>query len=208
MIKRYPAALFAALALSGTALVAGAAEKFRVDLPRQPLPADVMAAITTQFDVVESVVPAQVLEAMKETPIVIDPELQGKRGVFAVRRGVGVVYLRPMVFPPNTPVLLHELLHAYHFNVLGKDRPEIGQEYRRVKDAGLFPPRFEAAHFMENEKEFFAVTASMYLFGDIQQPPFRCAVLAKLDEAYLAFLGAQFGPARCPALAGRPPTAG
>jgi hypothetical protein len=208
MIKRYPAALFAALALWSTALVAGAAEGFRLDLPRQPLPVDVMAAITTQFDVVESVVPAQVLEAMKQTPVVIDPELQGKRGVFVVRRGVGVVLLRPMVFPPNTPVLLHELLHAYHFNVLGKDRPEIGQEYRRVKNAGLFAPRFEAAHFMENEKEFFAVTASLYLFGDIQQPPFRCAVLATLDPGYLAFLGTQFGQARCPALAGQRATAG
>lgn len=207
MIKRYPAALFAALALWSTTLAA--AEGFRLDLPRQPLPAEVMAAIQAQFDVVEAVaLPPQVLAAMKNTPVVIDPELQGKRGLFLVRRGVGAVYLRPMVFPPNTPVLLHELLHAYHFNVLGKDRPEIAQEYRRVKDTGLFPPRFEAAHFMENEKEFFAVTASLYLFGDIQQPPFRCAVLAKLDEGYLAFLGAQFGPARCPALAARPATAG
>lgn len=204
MIKRYPAAVLAALAFWSTVPVAGAAGTFRLDLPRQPLPADVMAAITTQFAVVESVVPAQVLDAMKKTPIVIDPELQGKRGVFAVRRGVGVVYLRPMVYPPNTPVLLHELLHAYHFNVLGQDRPEILQEYRRVRDVGLFPPRFEAAHFMENEREFFAVTASLYLFGDIQQPPFRCAALAKLDAGYLAFLDAQFGPARCPALAARP----
>jgi hypothetical protein len=208
MIKRYPAAAFAALALwSATALAA--AEGFRVDLPRQPLPADVMAAIQTQFDVVEAAaLPPQVLAAMKQTPVVIDPELQGKRGAFIVRRGIGAVHLRPMVFPPNTPVLLHELLHAYHFNVLGRDRPEIQQEYRRVKDTGLFPPRFEAAHFMENDREFFAVTASLYLFGDIQQPPFRCAVLAKLDAGYLAFLEAQFGPARCPALAGRPITAG
>jgi hypothetical protein len=41
------------------------------------------------------------------------------------------------------------------------------------------------------------VTGSLYLFGDIQQPPFRCEALASLGADYLAFLAAQFGPHQC-----------
>ena len=44
------------------------------------------------------------------------------------------------------------------------------------------------------------MTATLYLFGDIQQPPFSCAALAKLDRDYLGFLNAQFGPHRCASL--------
>lgn len=77
------------------------------------------------------------------------------------------------------------------------DRLEIEQAYRQVKAANDFPPRFQSSHFLENGKEFFAVTGTLYLFGDIQQPPFSCAALGKLPAAYLDFLAAQFGPHQC-----------
>lgn len=196
--------LIAAFALSATSAAAGADEGFRIDQSRQALPADALASLNAQLDVVESSgLPPQVLASMKQTTIVVDPDLRSQAGMFAVRNGVGAVHVQPIAFAANRPILLHELLHAYHFNVLGMGRPEIHQEFRRVKDAGLFPARFRHAHFLENHKEFFAVTATLYLFGDIQQPPFSCAALSKLDEGYLAFLNAQFGPPKCPALAQR-----
>ena len=202
MIKRHSFAMFAACALWMTASAAGAHEGFRIDQSKQALPPEVMASLNAQLDVVMSAgLPPQVLDAMKKTTIVVDPDLRGNPGMFAVRGGVGAVYVRPIVFASNRPILLHELLHAYHFNVLGMGRPEIRQEYARVKNAHLFPARFQTAHFLENDKEFFAVTATLYLFGDIQQPPFSCTALSKLDAAYLAFLDAQFGPHKCQALA-------
>ena len=204
MIKRHSFAVFAACAFWMTAGAAGALEGFRIDQSKQALAPEVMASLNAQLDVVASAgLPPQVLDAMKGTTIVVDPDLRGNPGMFAVRDGIGAVYVRPIVFASNRPILLHELLHAYHFKVLGMKRPEIQQEYQRVKNANLFPARFQGAHFLENHKEFFAVTATLYLFGDIQQPPFSCAALSKLDAAYLAFLGAQFGPNKCPALAQR-----
>ena len=204
MIVRRPFSLLAAFAFWSAASLAGAGNGFQIVLPTQPLPAEVMASLATQLALVESArLPPHVLDAMKRTPILIDPELDDKHGVFVVRRGVGIIRLSPMVFSAKRPILLHELLHAYHFNVLGRNRSEIGQEYRRLKNSNLFPPRFQDAHFLKNEKEFFAVTATLHLFGDLQQPPFTCTALSKLDAGYLAFLDAQFGPHRCPALAQR-----
>lgn len=202
MIKRHSFAMFAACAFWMTASAAGAAEGFRIVQPTQPLSAEVMASLAIQVGLVESAgLPPHVLDAMKQTTIVIDPDLEDKHGMFVVRRGVGTVHLRPIEFAADRPILLHELLHAYHFKVLGRDRPEIVQEYQRVKTAKLFPARFQDAHFLKNDKEFFAVTATLYLFGDLRQPPFRCTALSRLDAAYLTFLGAQFGPNKCPALA-------
>jgi hypothetical protein len=123
--------------------------------------------------------------------------LRANPAVFSTGDGKGVVYIRPVVFAQNKPVILHELLHAYHFAVLGFDRAEIKVAYQHARNAGHFPERFLAAHFLQNEQEFFAVTATLYLFGDIQQPPFSCTALSQLDEAYLAFLSTTFGPHTC-----------
>jgi hypothetical protein len=186
------------LAFSCNALAATAYHGFQIDDAAQRLAPDVMASLGGQLDIVETVgLPPKVLEALKQTPIVVDPDLRGNPGVFAIRGGVGVVYVRPIIFPSNKPILLHELLHAYHYNVLTMRNRQIENTYRRVKDSDLFPARFQSAHFLQNAKEFFAVTGTLYLFGDIQQPPFSCHALAKLGDDYLAFLAAQFGPHEC-----------
>ena len=199
MIQRCLYALFAAIAVwISPALADTTRGGFQLDQGKYTLSADAMASLEEQLRIVESVgLPPAILASMKKTAIVIDPELTGNPGIFAVRSGTGAVYIRPIVFSADKPILLHELLHAYHFTALGLDRPEIRQEFQRIQGANPFPARFRSAHFLENPKEFFAVTATLYLFGDIQQPPFRCTALAKLDSDYRAFLGALFGEHQC-----------
>ena len=156
------------------------------------------ASVIDQLKIVESVgLPPAVLEGLKKTKINVDPDLRGQPGIFAVRNGEGAVWIRPIVFPSNKPILLHELLHAYHYNVLTMRNREVQGAYERAKNGGLFPAAWQASHFLENPKEYFAVTGTLYLFGDIQQPPFHCTELAKLGADYLAFLAAQFGPHEC-----------
>jgi hypothetical protein len=155
------------------------------------------ASVARQLEIVESVgLPSQVLEALKHTPIVVDPDLRGNPGVFSAFGGNPVVRIRPIVFPSNKPILLHELLHAYHYQVLSMRNRDIEDAYRYARNQDLFP-QFRSAHFLDNPKEYFAVTGTLYLFGDIQQPPFRCEALAKLGADYLAFLAARFGPHEC-----------
>jgi len=188
---------FAALAHASTAL-ADEYHGFQIDESAGRLTADARASLQAQLDIVDAVgLPAQVVAELKTTPIVVDPDLRGNPGIFAVRGGRGAVYVQPVVFAPNKPILLHELLHAYHFSVLHLDSPEVRQAYQHARASDAFPARFQSSHFLENGKEFFAVTGTLFLFGDIQQPPFSCSALNKLDADYLAFLARQFGPHTC-----------
>ena len=188
----------ALMGLAASNSVAAEYNGFKIDESRAHLSRAAQASLFKQIDIIESAaLPPAVLDAMKQTPIVVDPDLRGNPGIFAVQRGVASVYVQPIEFPPNKPILLHEFLHAYHFQVLHLDRPEIQEEFRLVKDSSLFPARFQSSHFLENAKEFFAVTGTLYLFGNIQQPPFDCTTLARLRPQYLNFLKSQFGPPRC-----------
>jgi hypothetical protein len=194
---RQLAVFTAFLAVAASALAADS-HGFRVNDPRGALTAEAQASLDEQLQIVESVgLPPAVLDAIRQTPIVIDPELRGQPGIFMVRGGEGVVLVRPIQFPANKPILLHELLHAYDFMKFRMADAKVAATYARVKDSGLFPAQFQSSHFLANAKEFFAVTGTLYLFGDIQQPPFRCASLAKLGQDYLDFLATRFGPHSC-----------
>ena len=156
------------------------------------------ASITGQLDIVERAnLPPAMLDFFRQTRIEVDASIKGNPGVFRVDHGAGAVFVRPEPFPANKPILLHELLHAYHFNVLGLRSQPILDGFAAASKDGVYPAGFHRAHFLENAKEYFAVTGTIYLVGEIQQPPFNCAVLAKNDASYLAFMAATFGPHDC-----------
>jgi hypothetical protein len=194
--------VIATLALSASHALAADYHGFKIEDSRATLSHEAQQSLFKQIDIIESAsLPPAVLDAMKQTSIVVDPDLRGNPGIFAVRDGVGTVYVQPIGFPLDKPILLHEFLHAYHFRVIHLDRPEIQEQFRLAKQSNLFPTSFQSAHFLENAKEFFAVTGTLYLFGNIQQPPFDCMALARLRPQYLKFLSDQFGPPRCRGLA-------
>lgn len=106
------------------------------------------AALDAQLQIVETVgLPQAVLDKMRQTPIVIDPNLRGQPGIFMPRNG-GVVVVRPFVFPANKSILLHELLHAYDFKVLGMADPKVAAAYRDAKGNAAFPPQYQSSHFL------------------------------------------------------------
>jgi hypothetical protein len=74
----------------------------------------------------------------------------------------GVILVRPSALNRERPVLLHEMLHAYHNLNLpdGVNNRAILFFYEKAK--GLYP---DDAYVMRNEREFFAVTASVFLSG-------------------------------------------
>ena len=192
----------ALMGLAASHAIAAEYNGFKIDESKGGLSSEARESLFKQLDIIGSAaLPPAVLNAMKQTPIIVAPDLRGNPGIFAVRDGVASVYVQPIEFAPNKPILLHEFLHAYHFRVIHLDRPEIQEEFQLAKHSSLFPARFQSSHFLENAKEFFAVTGTLYLFGNIQQPPFDCTALARLRPQYLKFLDSQFGPPRCPGLA-------
>ena len=84
---------------------------------------------------------------------------------------------------PKKPILLHELLHAFHDQQLpgGFSNADVEKFYERGKEAGW--PR--DSYLMSNSHEFFAVSASVYLYGDIPRPPeSRKLLRAKQPQFY------------------------
>jgi hypothetical protein len=111
----------------------------------------------------------------------------------------GVIKVRPLSIDTREPVVLHELLHFYHQHILpeGFNDPAVLHHYNLAKGNQLYPAN---AYLMTNEKEFFAVTASVFLYGKAAQEPFtRAALKQKQPEYYnhLVWLFA-FDPDRTP----------
>jgi len=80
---------------------------------------------------------------------------------------LGVVQVRPMMLDgpykdPRPSVILHEMLHAYHHNMMprGFRNSSILFYYNQAQSKKLYPAD---AYVMTNEMEFFAVTASVIL---------------------------------------------
>ena len=112
----------------------------------------------------------------------------------AADAGTGVIKLRPnMLKYAEDPVILHELLHAYHAKLLagGLDNLGIKAMYAKAVSKNVFP-REEYA--MTNPQEFFAVTASVFLAGkgSLHEPHTRAQLKEKMPK-YYKFLVELFG---------------
>jgi len=152
-----------------------------------------------QLKIVESAdLPDSMLDFFRRIPLVLEPGPVGGSPALYQDTGVyGVVRIRPVPLPKNRPIILHELLHGYHAKVLTRENQEILRAYRKATQSREYSADFPSAHFLENPSEFFAVTASIFLFGTIQQPPFNCSVLAKSQPEYIDFLERKFGRHAC-----------
>jgi hypothetical protein len=117
-----------------------------------------------------------------------------------VPENVGAVTIRSPLLEPERPILLHEMLHAYHEHLMpaGVKNPNVLFHYNFAKNGQLYP---DDAYLMANEKEFFAVTASIFLFGkEKTQSPFTRSNLKEKQPAYYQYLVWLFGfdPDRVP----------
>ena len=155
-------------------------------------------SLERQFEIVEKVnVPAAVLEYFRSVPVVIVPTLKTGFGHAGMDAGRQIVELKSAKLPTDRPILLHELLHAYHGQKLGRS-PAILKAYQEGVSSGMYPKDYAKAHFLENPREYFAVIGSIFLFGEeIDQPPYNCKITAKQQPEFIAFLAQNFGPHEC-----------
>lgn len=96
--------------------------------------------------------------------------------------------------------MLHELLHAYHANMLpdGFNNAVVVSQYKAGK--GIYP---SDGYPMANGREFFAVTASVFLYGKETIEPFTRAKIREKQPEYYNYLVWVFGsdPDRKPGVA-------
>jgi hypothetical protein len=120
----------------------------------------------------------------------------------AVDTNLGVIMVRPVMLGASStyaqrPVMLHELLHAYHNRIVPRGFKNAGilLHYNRAKDGQLYPAE---AYLTTNEREFFAVTASVFLYGN--DGPITRPTLKEKQPDYYKYLVYVFGfdPDRAP----------
>jgi hypothetical protein len=103
-------------------------------------------------------------------------------------------FVQMIALPSNktAPVLLHELLHAYHAQVMpqGFKNPDVLTFYERGRESHRYQDTW---YVLKNEKEFFAVTASIFLNGTAEHPPYTRAKLKEAQPAYVDWLTKLFG---------------
>ena len=82
------------------------------------------------------------------------------------------VELNAVPQPAEKPILLHELLHAFHTFYLpdGAENADIAKFYDNAVRKRIYPA---GESFMRNKVEFFAVTGSLYLWGHVARMPIR-----------------------------------
>lgn len=112
----------------------------------------------------------------------------------AADAGTGVIKLRPNLLKyAEDPVILHELLHAYHAKLMGGGLENLGVKamYAQAVSKNVFP---KDEYAMTNPQEFFAVTASVFLAGkgSLHEPHTRAQLKEKMPK-YYKFLVELFG---------------
>jgi hypothetical protein len=104
----------------------------------------------------------------------------------AADAGPGVIVVRPVMLKhAEDPVLLHEFLHAYHAKLMpqGFDNLGIKAYHADAMSKNVFS---KEEYAMKNHKEFFAVTASIFLAGkeSMHEPKTRAQLKEKLPKYY------------------------
>jgi hypothetical protein len=133
---------------------------------------------------------APILAFFKSQEIVVKPG-QGDGGGHFSSNSQGVT-VDAAVQAPEKPVILHELLHAYHFRVLpgALQNPDVLRFYNIARQGEFYPPD---SYVLKNAQEFFAVTASLYLWGNVDRPPHNRENLREKQPVYYKWLSQLFG---------------
>jgi hypothetical protein len=96
-------------------------------------------------------------------------------------------------------VILHELSHAYHDQILGFDHPGIIAAWKKFRDSGKYasvltsPGPLRGHYGLTNEKEFFAEMTETY-FGSNDFYPFVAGELKKEEPGIFALMSEIWGP--------------
>jgi hypothetical protein len=144
-----------------------------------------------QLDIVAGTgVSPAIMSFFKSQAIVVKPG-QGDGGGHFSANSKGVT-VDATVQAPEKPVILHELLHAYHFRVLpgALQNPDLLRFYNNAKQGEFYPPD---SYVLKNVQEFFAVTGSLYLWGNVDRPPHTRETLREKQPVYYKWLGQLFG---------------
>jgi len=197
---RWGQLLVAGLAWAVTVQAAQTYRGFTIDasaLEQQANLAAILAATKEQIDIVHDVgLPPEILSFVQSVKFELVPAGTFKRptpGIYKGRQEQSVQVSAAIIDTGHKPVLLHELMHAYH-----DQRIEHGFKNEIIlglyRNAQTIPAYAAKSHMMSNEKEYFACSATAYLFGVTAQEPFNREKIKQTQPACSDYLKKLFGP--------------
>lgn len=132
---------------------------------------------------------AEIVAFFRTIRIALKTDPKGGPGRFSPATGVEI---HAAAQPPENPILLHELIHALHYFVLpGRNQnPDVLRFHNNAMRGGFYAAD---DYVMKNTNEYFAVTASLYLWGKVARPPHDRETLCRNQPAYCNWLGELFG---------------
>lgn len=154
------------------------------DQPREA----VTTAVQKQLDAIETLGIAQdIVSFMRSVPLRADASHDGAPAHYDRAKGVD---FRLDALDPKKPILLHELLRAFQEQKLkANDNTIIANAYQESRDSGVWPAN---APMLKSAPDFFAATATVYLFGTIDTEPFTQGRLHEVQPEYWKWLGEVF----------------
>jgi hypothetical protein len=171
---------------------------YRIDVSfvqHQTNVAEVLQSVHQQLDIVEGVrLGSKVRSLVRAIPLVMIPG-SAPNARYLGRFGIQI---DAAVQSPDKPMLLHEYMHAYHAQALpgGTDNPDVLGFYRQALERKAYPRGSDA---VGSVGEFFAITASTFLYGRVAGPPYTRDELCRAQPDYCVYLTNQLGePSRNP----------
>jgi hypothetical protein len=148
----------------------------------------VTSAVQKQIDGIETLGIAQdIVSFMRTVPLHANASRDGAPAHYDRAKGVD---FRVDALQPKKPVLLPELLRAFHEQKLkANDNTIIENAYQASRKSGVWPAD---APMLRSAPDFFAATATVYLFGTVDTAPFSQARLHELQPEYWKWLGEVF----------------
>ena len=158
--------------------------------------AEIRSAMQEQLDMVLAVgLPSDIIAYFQTVAIVVRPA--GSFATATSGRYTGtarqVELVETIVRNRRRPVLLHELLHAFHSERVpdGRKNAALVSFHQAAKTVDVYNQR---SHMMSNVGEYFACAATTYLYGMTAQEPFTREKLLTAQPEVLQFLSGLFGP--------------
>ncbi len=185
-------------------------------LSGDPLGDRALKALRSQLTQLTLIVPKEQLTRLRAVPIWLDRRhdvermcyhpseawLRGKGYSEQLARCVHIPRAADFValMESNTQpyVILHELAHAYHHQVIGFEDKEIRAAWQRFKQSGRYAKvkyidgRIRRHYALTNHKEFFAEMTEVYL-GANDYWPFVRGELEEVDPETVALMGRLWG---------------
>jgi hypothetical protein len=149
----------------------------------------VMSPVKKQIDAIETRGIAQdIVEFMRTVPLHAEKASRDAAPAHYSGREQGIDFQLDAL-DPKKPVLLHELLRAFHEQKLRSSDTVINDAYQASRASGVWPTD---SAMMKSAQEFFAATATVYLAGAIDTPPFTPGRLHEAQPEYWKWLGEVF----------------